>query len=453
MIKNIDLFEKMSVPKAVAKLATPTVLSMIVTVFYNMVDTIFVGQLGDKNQVAAVSVATPVFLFFMAVGNIFGVGGSSFLSRALGEHKVEKAARISSFCLYGGIIAGLIGESLMLFFMDDILSLVGTDSDTFIFAKEYLTVIAYGGPLIVVSTAFTNLVRGEGASKNAMVGMMAGTVVNIILDPFFILPSFLGMGTAGAAVATVIGNGVSIVFFFAHAVGKKSVLSLNIKNFRISKEILFGVLVVGLPASLNNIIMSLSNIIVNRHLVAYGSTPVAAMGIAMKANMLVIFVQMGLAIGVSPLIGYNFGAKNFKRMKDVMKFSTACVVVLGCMLTAIYFVLSKSIINVFMDKNTPNIEVVTFYGVKMLRALMISGPYIGIMFIFSFTFQAIGKALPSLILSISRQGFVFLPVIIIFDKLFQLDGIIYAQPIADAIAVFIAIGMFLIINKNLKKSV
>lgn len=450
MLKNIDVFEKDPIPRAVFKLALPTVLSMIVAVFYNMVDTFFVGRTGDPNQVAAVSVATPVFLFFMAAGNIFGMGGSSFLSRALGEKQYDKAKKISSFCLYAGIMVGVFGAILMFSFMTQILNAVGTSENTFGFAKDYLSWIAYGGPAIVISTAFTNLIRGEGAAQSSMKGMMAGTVANIILDPIFILDSFwgipcLGLGVAGAAIATVIGNLVSILFFFIHVLRPTSVLTLSPKYFAVRNGILKGVLLIGLPASITNILMSLSHILMNKFLVTYGDIAVAGMGIAMKANMLVVFVQLGLGAGIQPLVGYNFGARNFRRMKDTIKFAVLCNIIAGVFLTGLYFIFTRQIIATFID-DAGVIEM----GMKMLRALMFSGPLLGLLFVLNFSFQAMGKAKESLALAVSRQGFVFVPCTIILNSIFHLEGLILSQPIADIVSILIALAMFGFMNKDFK---
>ena len=451
MLKNIDVFENDPIPKAVFKLALPTVLSMIVAVFYNMVDTFFVGRTGDPNQVAAVSVATPVFLFFMAAGNIFGMGGSSFLSRALGEKQYDKAKVISSFCLYAAIIVGILGAILMFTFMTQILNAVGTSENTFGFAKSYLSWIAYGGPAIVVATAFTNLIRGEGAAQSSMKGMMAGTVANIILDPIFILDSFLGipclgLGVAGAAIATVIGNLVSILFYFIHVCKPTSVLTLSPKYFTVRNGIMRGVLLIGLPASITNILMSLSNILMNKFLVTYGDVAVAGMGIAMKANMLVVFVQLGLAMGAQPLIGYNFGARNFQRMKGTMKFAMLSNIIAGVVLAILYVIFTREIVTVFIKAPS-----VIDMGSKMLRALMFSSPLLGILFVFNFSFQAMGKAKESLALAVSRQGFVFVPCTIIMNKLIGLEGLILSQPIADYVSVIMAFVMFLFMNKEFKK--
>ncbi len=435
-IKNKDIFENAPIPKAVATLALPTMLSMLVTIFYNMADTFFVGQTGDANQVAAVSLAMPVFILIMAVGNIFGVGGSSYISRSLGEGKLEEVKKTSAFCFYIGIVSGLVVMVFFLLAMNIVLKLIGADPNTFDFAKEYLFYVALGSVFIVVSTAFGNIVRAEGAAKVSMTGMMIGTVVNIVLDPIMILT--LNMGVAGAAIATIIGNISSTIFYIVYIKKGNTVLSINRHYLKITSRIVRNVVTIGIPASLNSVLMSFSNIILNNLLVSYGNNPVAAMGVAMKANMLVVFIQMGLGMGVQPLIGYCFGSGNINRLKGVMKFSMLCNVIIGTIITVAYFFSADSIVKIFIQD-----QQVVEYGAKMLKVLMLSGPVIGIMFVFSFSFQAMGKAIQSLILSISRQGFVFLPVVVIANKLFGLDGIVFAQPVADIVSIIIALVMFI----------
>lgn len=441
---NQDIFEKAPIPKAVAAMALPTVLSMLVTIFYNMADTFFVGQTNDPNQVAAVSLTTPVFLLLMAVGNIFGIGGSSLISRLLGQGHQEKTKNVSSFCFYGCIIAGIVMMLVFLLGMNPILSVIGCSKQTKGFADSYLTYIAYGSVFVVLSSAFGNIVRGEGAAKTSMFGMMLGTVVNIVLDPIMIL--WMDMGVAGAAIATIIGNIASVAFYVIYFLRGKSTLSIEPRYFSAGDGIFTGVCSIGLPASINNVLMSASNIIMNNFLASYGDNPVAAMGVAMKANMLVILLQIGLGMGIQPLIGYNFGSGNHKRLKKVMRFGMMCNVIFGVCITIVYFIFSKQIIQIFIDNDD-----VIGYGIDMLRAIMLSGPFIGILFVFNFTFQAMGKAIPSLILSLSRQGLVFFPVLVVSNQLFGLSGIVYSQPIADFASIFMALGMFLIINKGLKK--
>lgn len=472
--KNIEIFEKVSVPQAVLKMAVPTVLSSIVTVFYNMVDAFFVGLTHDSSKFAAVNIATPVFLFLMAAGNIYGMGGSSYLSRVLGEKNFNKVKNISSFSFYAGILTGIIGGALMLIFMDPILNSIGTTQTTFQYTKDYLSIMALGGPFVVLSTALTNIIRGEGEAKKAMQGMMAGTIVNIILDPIFILDELfgiplLGLGVKGAAIATIIGNIVTVLMYVFHILSKHSILSINIKDFKARDGIFTQILMIGLPASLTNILMSLSNILTNKLLAGYYFTevtsdsllpfitnfqnglpvfadvPTAAMGVAMKANMLAIFVQLGLGMGISPLIGYNYGSENYKRLKSILKFTIFISVISGFIITAIYFIFSGQIISIFS-----NDKAVLVLGKTILRALMTSTPVIGILFTLNFSFQAMGKGLQSLILAISRQGFIFVPLILLLNKLIGISGIIYAQPVADLFSILIAVVMFLKINKNLK---
>ncbi len=513
MIKNIDVFEKLPVPKAVFKLAIPTVLSMIVAVFYNMVDAFFVGLIHDPSQFAAVNVATPVFLILMAAGNIFGMGGSSYISRSLGRKEFDVVKKISSFCFYAGIGTGIIGGALILIFIRDILNGIGTTEITFGFAKQYLSIVAWGGPVIVVSNAFTNIIRGEGAASNSMKGMMAGTIVNIILDPIFILKELwgiklLGLGVEGAALATIIGNAVTLVIYIWHILSKNSMLTINPKYYQARDGIMAGVLSIGLPASVTNVLMSVSSIITNNLLSSYyytkitdsglaekantflqettghvfrwseelktyleifvdkagsvietavsaipagvvaiyGDVPIAAMGVALKANMLAIFVMLGFAMGVSPLIGYNYGARNLKRMKDVLKFTVVCNIIAGSVITVTYFIFTTPIIQIFSTD-----KAVIELGHPMIYSLMASTPILGTLFCFNFTFQAIGKGKQSLILAISRQGFVFFPMVFIMNSVIGLYGIVWAQPVADLVSIVMAIIMFLGLNKDFRE--
>ena len=445
MFKNSEIFESAPIPKAVAKLALPTMLTMLVNVLYNMVDTYFIGRTGDPNQVAAVSIATPVFLFLMAAGNIFGVGGSAYISRSLGEKQYGRVKSIASFCCYAGIFTGLLIGAVFIIFNKPILTSCGASANTIGFAAEYLRWIAFGAPFVVFSFAFSNIVRGEGSAKTSMFGQMLGMVVNMILDPIMILG--MKMGVRGAAIATVIGNICTCTFYLVYIfASKRTVLSISPVEFRMNQGIFSNVFAIGTPASINNVLMSLSNILMNKFLAGYGDIPIASMGIAMKANMFVVFMQIGLAVGVLPLIGYNYGAKNYKRMTSIIKFSAIANLCIGTSLTILYFWLTAPIVKLFID----NQETIS-YGIQMVRALQLSMPVIGILFILSNAFQAMGKSIPSMVLSISRQGFVFFPTLILMNRFVGLNGLIYSQPIADIISVFIAIAMFISIKRNFSK--
>ncbi len=439
MKDNRQLFEEAPVPKAVAVMAVPTMISMLVVVIYNMADTFFIGQTGDPMKVAAVSLATPVFMVFMALGNLFGIGGSSAISRALGEKKAERARNISSFCCYGSLGLGIFMALLFLAGMDGILKMIGASENTVGYARDYLTYIAFGGPFIMFGTAFGNILRGEGASKESMIGNMIGTVTNIVLDPVMILG--LNWGVVGAAVATVIGNMAASGFYLIYFLRKKSSLSIRLKDFRAGERIAASVLSIGIPASLNNILMSCANIVLNLVLGRYGDTPVAAMGVAMKSNMLVVLLQIGLCTGIQPLIGYNYGARNKKRLLQVFRFTGMCAVAVGTVLTVIMVLARQAVIQAFINDS----EVIA-YGIRMVIALQMSGPVLGILFLCINTIQGMGKALPSLVLTVCRQGLIFIPFIFILNSLFGLEGAIYAQPAADFVSIilslFICLGIF-----------
>ena len=445
--KREQIFSSYPIPKAVAALAIPSVLSSIVNVIYNMADTYFVSLMKDTNATAAVSLTMPVFLFFVAFGNIFGVGGSAYISRSMGEGRKDKVKKTSSFAVFSSILSGTIVLVLILSLIQPLITALGSTSDEiYEYAYGYLKYIALGGPVIVTSITAGNLVRGEGAAKESMTGMMIGTITNIILDPVMIL--LLDMGVAGAAIATVIGNVASVVYYAIYLMRGNSILSCNPRRFAANDGIARNVIPIGIPAAINNLLMSFSNIILNNYIKDYGEAAVASLGIAMKVNMLIAFVQMGIGIGIQPLIGYSFGAKNLQRLKKTMGFTMICTAVIGSILTVIYVIFSPQIINAFNGEGNPQ---VTEYGVKILRALMLSGPFLGIMFTFNFAFQGMGKSIPSLILSLGRQGLVFLPLLIIMSKLQGFNGIVYAQPIADLSCMVLAAIMFAIINSRLKK--
>lgn len=457
MKDNKKVFEEYKVPKAVMTMAVPSMLGMLINVVYNLADTFFVGQTGDSNQVAAVSVSMPLFLLFIALGNLFGVGGCAFISRSLGEGRSDRVKGISSFCVYCSIIIGSVLGLIYLVFKGPLLYLVGASDNTIGFAVDYLKWIAMGSPFVVTAITVGNLIRGEGAAKDSMFGMVIGQIANIVLDPIFILasgdklfgislPFGFDMGVAGAAIATVIGNIISVLYFLIYFLRGKSILSITPKRFTVKNGIAKGVISVGLPASLNNLLMSISNIIVNIVLVKYGDNAVAAMGVAMKANMLVMMLQIGLAQGVQPLIGYCYGAKNYKRMNNVLGFSVFCNTIVGTGMMLFYLVFRENVIGMFIDDR----EVIDL-GVKMLTALMSPGPVIGTMFVLNFAFQGMGKGVQTLALSVGRQGLIYIPLLFILNSTVGLEGIIWAQATADFCCVVMSVVMFAFVYKGIKK--
>ena len=330
-----ELMGSMKVSKAVAKMAIPSVISSLVTVVYNMADTFFVGQTGDPLQVAAVSLTNPIFILFMAFANMFGMGGSAAASMALGEKKEKRVKQVSSFITYASLIVGIVFAAILLVGMQPVLQLFGADADTYELAKGYTTYISYGAPFIIWSAAASFVVRADGASREAMTGSMIGTVANIILDPIFI--SGFGMGAAGAAIATTIGNIMASVYYLWYFCRKSRNMSMAFRYFKCGDRILSQVCSAGLPTAIFSALMSISTIILNQILVAYGNAPVAAIGIVFKANMFITFLQMGLANGVQPLLGYSYGAGNRERFITVERYTKKCCLIVGVLATALFF--------------------------------------------------------------------------------------------------------------------
>lgn len=442
--KKIELFENYPVHKALMTLALPTILGMLVNVFYNMVDTFFVGKTGDPNQVASVSLCMPIYLLLMAFGNIFGIGGGSYISRKLGAKDYESVKKISSFAFYASIIVGFISMAVYLIFMKDILKISGASPNTYQFSKDYLVIVALGAPFVVNQMAMGQIIRSEGSSKEAVIGMMIGTVVNIVLDPIMIL--YMNMGVAGAALATIIGNACSTAYYIYHILRKKSFLSIHFKDFSMPKDILINVFSIGIPVSINNILMSASNVLINNLAAGYGDNALAGLGVAQRIFTLVILVLIGLSQGLQPFVGYNFAAKNYKRMSDSIKMSCVVSVVIGSILLGLSLIFGRWSVGVFINN-----EEVIDYGVKFLVASYTVAPIIGFQFVFMSTFQALGKSIPSLILSLSRQGIAFVPAILIGTKLFGINGIIWSQPIADIVSVALATVMYIYIYKKMKR--
>ncbi len=440
-----ELFEKAPIPRAVATMAIPSIVTTLVTVLYNLADTFFIGQTGDAIQVASVSLAFPVFSVFMGFGNLFGVGGCSAISRSLGSGRKERAKNISSFCFYGGILTGIALAVIVLIFINPILNLIGASDATFDYAKSYLTIISIGSPFIIAANCSSNLQRGEGAANASMIGHLIGTVTNIILDPVFILG--LGWGVAGAAAATVLGNMLACVYYIVYFSRAKTLLSLDIRKFKTGDHIASSVVSIGFPSSLNQLLMSFANVIMNVTITQYGDLPLAAMNVAMKANMIVVFVQMGLCMGVQPLFGYNYGSGNKKRLTDIFRFTGITTVILGTLLTLFMVFARRYVVAAFIDDQ----EVID-YGIQMVVALELSGPFVGLTFLCTNCLQGMGKALQSMILTLCRQCLVYIPAIFILDRLFGLDGLIYAQPISDYFSIILGLIVTLTTLRKIKPS-
>lgn len=432
-----ELFEKMPIKKAYMKLAMPVVLSCVLTLVYNMVDMFFVAKTGDTNIVAGVTLCGPIFTLLIAMGDIFGLGGSSVISRLLGMKKNEDGKRLSVFCLDGCFIFGIIVAIILLLFQTPILHLLGANEGTMAHASSYYFWIAIGSPFVILALAPTNLLRTEGHANAAMIGSVTGSIVNMILDPVFIFG--LNMGAGGAAIATVLGNVVADVFYVWFIFHKSQLLSMKIKGFHISLDEIKRILSIGIPSSITNIMQSIGVMLLNNFLLPYGNDAIAAYGIVSKITMIVVMIMVGLAFGGQPLYGYLYGAKLNERMKGCLKYAYQLILGVSIILSVILACIAPFMISIFMNDSA-----MISLGAPMLRAVLLGMPFIGLTMVTTCVFQSCGKPLQALTLSAGRQGVFYAVIIFIMSALLGYQGVIHAQPVSDIFTAIIA----LILLKN-----
>lgn len=427
-----ELFARAPIPRAYFKMALPVVLSMLVSLVYNMVDTWFIAQTQNTALVAGVSLCAPMFTLMVAMGDIFGLGGSSLISRLLGQGEGKRVRHVSAFCSYGAIIWGVLVGALMLIFRQPILRLLGASSDTMDSATDYFCYLALGAPAIIFTLVPSNILRAEGMAVASMVGSITGAVVNIILDPIFIFG--LDMGAGGAALATVLSNVVSSVLFIVLLATKSQRLSVRLRDCSVQGAELREILVIGVPASITNLMQSFAMTLTNRFLLPYGTENVAALGIALKVNMIVMLIMVGFAFGAQPLLGYNYGANNRERLRGILKFDVLVQLVFSVVMTVVFLIFAPQIIRIFMSDSG-----VIQAGSRILRCMVITMPLMGIILVCTTLFQSAGKAMPAFLLSISRQGVALLLCMVVLSAVFGFYGVILAQAAADVVSVILAL--------------
>lgn len=430
-----NIFESKSIPKAYFTLAVPVVLSMVISIVYNITDTYFIAMTKNTNLVAGVSLCAPMFTLLMGFGNIFGQGGSSLISRLLGQNDKENLRRVSSFCFYVAIVFGLVSGVLMLLFRVPILHLLGADDETLTYALPYFIYFAAGAPFVTLSFIHTNLLRSEGMAKESMIGTISGSVVNILLDPLLIFT--LNMGAAGAALATIIGYMFTDFYGLYVVLRKSKVLSVDIRSVRITKNHVGQIFTIGISAALSNITQSICLILTNQQLLIYGNDKIAAMGIVQKVSMIVILIIVGFSFGGAPLIGYTYGANNKERMKQLLSFVVKFLCGTAFVMSVVMIVLAPFVMRIFLTD-----QALITTGVLMLRTQVMSMTLMAVVLFFTIFFQATGKAMPAMILALSRQGVVFAIVLFIAVAIGGYYGVILTQFIADIISAIIALVLY-----------
>ena len=432
----IESFKTDPIPKIVVGNSIPALIAMIMVMVYNLADTFFLGLTHNDLAVTAVSLATPLFMIFMSLGTLFGVGGTSVISRALGEGKTEYAKKACSFCMWACAIVGGVMMALLWIFLDDVTVMLGASADSIGLTKDYLAIVIGCGIFSMISNCFSSIVRTEGEAMKAMTGTLIGNLLNMILDPIFILG--FQWGVVGAAVATVIGNAVAAGYYILYFLKGKSALSISPKYFSMKEKILSGVLSVGISASLANLLVSVSSIVVNNQLSKYtdGDMLVAGYGVTAKVIMIVTLIGIGIGSGVQPFLGYCYGAKEKGRLVGGICFSALFGLAFCTVVAALCSIFAEPIVKVFLTDLTA-----LDAGVHFTRILMSTAWLIGAFAICQNTLQAVGAATPALLASIFRQGIIFIPAVFIMKAIIGVDGLVWAQPVADVLSLVAVIVM------------
>jgi multidrug efflux pump len=429
---GIELMETAPVGTAIIRLAMPMIAAMLAQAIYNMTDMFFIGQTGDPNMVAAVSLAFPLFMLSQALGNIFATGGSSYISRMLGAKEEDEARLTSSVTFYTSIGAGFILTIALWIFKTPILSLIGASDDTFAPTNDYFSVVLLFMPIAVALTVLGGQMRSEGATDKAMRAMLIGIVTNIILDPIMIL--WLDMGTAGAAWATVAGQTVGFVYCIFYFLSKDTKLSIKPMDYKPNKTMLFQIFSIGIPAGLSNLIMSISNILGNRVAASYGDFVVAGIGVQMRIASLYFMLVFALIMGYQPFAGFNYGAKNYERLRKGFKFAIICATSL-CIFGSLILRLFGAVFIRFFINDPKTIEA----GTIMMGTFVWGLPFIGSQITLMVSFQSFGKALQAMVITMGRQLLFFLPLLYLLNYFFGFYGFIWAQPGADILTTGIAV--------------
>ena len=434
---KVNLFEHTPIPRAVAKLAVPTILSSLVMVIYNLADTYFVGMCNNAIENAAVTLAAPVLLAFNAVNNLFGVGSSSMMSRALGKKDYDTVYKSSAFGFYCALLSGAVFALLCGIFQNPLLKLLGADANTMGATVGYMKwTVVFGAVPAILNVVLAYMVRAEGSALHASLGTMSGCFLNILLDPIFILPWGLDMGAEGAGFASFLSNCVACLYFFLLLFKKRgnTFVCVNPRKFTFEKRIVWGICSVGVPASIQNLLNVTGMTLLNNFTSSFGADAVAAMGITQKINMVPMNIAMGLSQGIMPLISYNYSSRNHKRMKGALTFSAKASLGFITVVAAGYFVGAAQLTQLFMDNGT-----IVAYGTRFLRGFCLGLPFLCMDFLAVGVFQAVGMGREALLFAIMRKIVLEIPALYILNFLFPLYGLAYAQLTAEVVLAVAAV--------------
>lgn len=447
-----ELFETMPVGKALLTMAIPTIISQLITMIYNVADTFFIGMSNDPYKVAAASVVGVLFFMLNSLANLFGVGGGSLLSRLLGEKREADARRVGAFSIYGSLVLAGVYSLVCLLFTEPLARLLGASDNTIAYASSYLRwVVVIGGIPSTLGLTMSHLLRSAGYSKESGTGLAIGSISNIILDPLFmfvLLPE--GNEVTGAAIATLVSNTITLLFFLFtyYRLRGKTVLTVSPKYAHLEKDLIMGILAIGLPSALTALLANTTSIIKNNLTAGYGDIELAAYGIVIKADMLPLNIGMGLCQGMMPLVAYNYAAKNYPRMKRFTKAAQIAGMATACVFIALFEIFASQIVWIFIRD-----EATIAYGTRFLRIACLATPFMISNFQKIYCLQAMGKGKESLLLGVCRQGLFAIPILLILNHFIGLYGVVAAQLLSDGITFIFSTVIYRRIYHNLQKEI
>ena len=440
--KKMELLGSAPIPKALMALGIPTMIGMMINALYNLVDAYFVGGLGES-QMGAISIVFPLGQVVVGLGLLFGNGAASYLSRLLGRGDQDTANKVASTALYSSVSIGAAVILLATIFLKPILRLLGATDTIMPYAITYARIYVLSSIFNIFNVTMNNIVTSEGAAKTTMCALLTGAVLNIGLDPVFIY--VLEMGVAGAAIATAISQVVSTLVYLAYIFGKKSAFTFSVKAFGPTREMMAEILKIGVPTLIFQLLTSLSIALINRAAKGYGDAVIAGMGAVTRVTSMGTLVVFGFLKGFQPIAGFSYGAKKFDRLREAIRtsiiWSTAFCVIVGLLMA----LLSTQIVSQFTKGNAEMISV----GQKSLMANGFSFILFGYYTVYSSLLLALGKGRAGFILGACRQGICFVPVILILPAIWGINGILYAQPVADVLSAVITVWMAMRLHKEL----
>ncbi len=441
--KRTEILGSMDIKKSLFKLAIPAIIGMLINAVYNVVDRIYVGKLGTE-ALAATNVVFPLFALIGAVGLTFGLGAGSYVSRLLGQGNKELAQRTASTAIFSSMACGLGYTLIGLFFIVPILKFFGASETAMAYAVDYGKYLTMGAIFTMMNMTMNNLLRSEGSPMIAMLSMLTGAIMNIILDPIFIFG--LKLGISGAAIATVISQMISTLLLLSYYLRGKSALRIHFKFVTFSLALYGQIMKIGTPTFLRQVLASLSLVIVNHAAKSFGDSALAAIGIVNIIFLMAFYVLFGFNQGFQPLAGYNYGAKNYKRLNEAIRIAIIWASLYCIIITIIFTAFATPIVGAFSDD-----PAVLSIATKGLRVFSILLPFMGFILMITGLYQALGHAIGAAVLSLSRQGIFLIPTVLILPRFFGIDGIIFSQLVADFLTLIVCTAFAMNIIKKLKK--